>query len=399
VGRCVLCESTITEETDSEEHLIPNAIGGRKKVSGFLCRKCNSTAGDSWDAELARQLLPLCLLLDVSRERGDPPSLRVETTAGERLTIGPNGVLSLSSPEFVATPLPSGGTQYQIKPRTMAEARRILTDLKRKHPEIDVEVTLASAPMVETYPKGAVGHNLSIGGELAGRSMVKSCLAWAFTCGVDWSACKHAIGYLRSPLDPPCFGYYHDMDLVEGRPMGVPLHCLAVDADPTTGLILAYGEFFGFHRFVCLLGEEYEGLALRKTYAIDPRTGKDLDLSVRIAFSREDMEDIYAYKRTRPEDIKRAADAILGPTMQARMEAAQKQVVSKAFDEARTSCGAKPGETLTPEQRWNFSRIAAEKIAPFLLHQMKGLPLRDLPPDVLAAIQAGTRAEGTPPKT
>jgi hypothetical protein len=30
---------------------------------------------------------------------------------------------------------------------------------------------------------------------------------------------------------------------------------------------------------------------------------------------------------------------------------------------------------------------------------MKGLPLRDLPPDVLAAIQAGIRAEGTPPKT
>jgi hypothetical protein len=98
VGRCVLCESTITEETDSEEHLIPNAIGGRKKVSGFLCRKCNSTAGDSWYAELARQLLPLCLLMDVSRERGDPPSLRVETTAGERLTIGPNGVLPFRRP-------------------------------------------------------------------------------------------------------------------------------------------------------------------------------------------------------------------------------------------------------------------------------------------------------------
>jgi hypothetical protein len=87
-------------------------------------------------------LLPLCLLMDISRERGEPPTLKVETTAGERLTIGPNGSLSLSSPEFVATPLPSGGTQYQmqyqIKPRTMAEARRIVTDLKRKHPEIEV---------------------------------------------------------------------------------------------------------------------------------------------------------------------------------------------------------------------------------------------------------------------
>jgi hypothetical protein len=335
VRQCVLCENTITAETDSEEHLIPNALGGRKKVSGFLCSDCNSRTGDSWDAALAAQLLPLCLLMDISRERGEPPTLRVETTAGERLTIGPNGSLSLSSPEFVATPLPSGGTQYQIKPRTMAEAaRRIVTDLKRKHPEIDVEATLASAQEVETYPQGAVGHDLSIGGEFAGRSMVKSCLAWAFTCGVDWSACEHAIGYLRSPLNAPCFGYYHDTDLVELRPTGVPLHCLAVDANPTTGLILAYGEFFGFYRFVCLLGEAYEGPAIRKAYAIDPGTGKKLDLTVRITFSREDMEAIYAYKRTRPEDLKRAADAIVGPMMQARMEAAQRQVITKALDEA-----------------------------------------------------------------
>jgi hypothetical protein len=134
VGQCVLCENTITAETESEEHLIPNALGGRKKVSGFLCRDCNSRTGDSWDAALAAQLLPLCLLMDISRERGEPPPLKVETTAGERLSIGPNGSPSLSSPEFVATPLPSGGTQYQIKPRTMAEARRIVTDLKRKHP-------------------------------------------------------------------------------------------------------------------------------------------------------------------------------------------------------------------------------------------------------------------------
>jgi hypothetical protein len=35
------------------------------------------------------------------------------------------------------------------------------------------------------------------------------------------------------------------------------------------------------------------------------------------------MEDIYAYKRTRPEDINRAAAAILGPMMQARMEATE----------------------------------------------------------------------------
>jgi HNH endonuclease len=301
VGLCALCEATITAETDSEEHLIPNALGGRRKVSGFICRDCNSAGGESWDAELAEQLLPLCLLLDISRERGDPPTLKVVTSAGERLTIRPNGTLARSAPVFTRTPSPSGKTHYHVEARTMHEAQQILMDLKRKHPEIDVDATLAGAQMVETYPRGAVGHDLSIGGELAGRSMMKSSLAWAFANGVDWAACEGALGYLRSKDAPPCFGYYHDTDLIQGRPAGVPLHCLSVEADTATGLILGYGEYFGFHRFVCLLGEGYRGPAIRSTHAIDPRTGAGLDLHVRIPFSRSDVEDIYAYRRTKLE--------------------------------------------------------------------------------------------------
>jgi hypothetical protein len=380
MGQCILCEKPITAENDSEEHLISNAIGGRRKISGLVCRGCNSTTGENWDAALAAQLLPLCLLMDITRERGELPNLRVETSAGEQLAIGPNGSLSLSSPEFLATPLLSGGTQYRVKARTMAEARRIVKGLKRKHPEIDVDTTLRDAQMVETYPQGAVGHDLSIGGELAGRSMVKSCLVWAVANGLNFTVCMPAIGYLRSSEHVPCFGYYHDNDLIQERPAGTPLHCLSVDANPTTGLLLGYGEFFGFHRFVCLLGEGYEGPAIRSTYAIDPRTGKELDLQVRLPFSREDIEEIYAYRRTKPEDVRRAADAIFGPALQARWESQQKRVVNDAVEQAFAQCGAKPGERLTPEHIRKLSRIAAEKLTPFVLHRMRGLPS-----DVLAA--------------
>jgi hypothetical protein len=90
-------------------------------------------------------------------------------------------------------------------------------------------------------------------------------------------------------------------------------------------------------------------------------------------------------------------DAILGPMMQARMEAAQKQVAGKVIDEAFASCGAKPGEILTQEQLWNLFRIAAEKITPFILHQMGGLRPRDLPPDVLAAMQADAATQKATP--
>jgi hypothetical protein len=146
-----------------------------------------------------------------SVDGGGCPALSAATATARPViaTIGPNGALSLSSPQY-----------YRVKARTLAEGRRIVTDLKRKHPEIDIDATMASAQMVETYPQGAVRHGLTIGGELAGRSMVKSTLAWAFARGVDWGMCKHAVDYLRSVNKPPCFGYYHDTDLIEGRSGG-----------------------------------------------------------------------------------------------------------------------------------------------------------------------------------
>ena len=58
---CALCDIIITNENDTKEHIVPNAIGGRKKIKGFICRACNSTSGDSWDKELAKQLNPLSL--------------------------------------------------------------------------------------------------------------------------------------------------------------------------------------------------------------------------------------------------------------------------------------------------------------------------------------------------
>ena len=159
----------------------------------------------------------------------------------------------------------------------MEEARQILTGLKRKHPEIDIEAELARAEGVESYPQGAVKHDLTIGGELAGRSIVKSCLAMALASGIDWTACEDAVRYLRQDGAPPCFGYYNERDLLSGRVASIPLHCLAVRADPENGLILAYAEYFGLHRVVACLGEAYTGSLLHVVYALDPRQGVELE--------------------------------------------------------------------------------------------------------------------------
>ena len=43
--KCALCLTQITEENNTNEHIIPNSIGGRKKIRNFICNECNNKTG------------------------------------------------------------------------------------------------------------------------------------------------------------------------------------------------------------------------------------------------------------------------------------------------------------------------------------------------------------------
>ncbi|MFZ6765302.1 HNH endonuclease [Pseudoroseomonas sp. WGS1072] len=104
--QCALCEEELSTDPtnkhcDSEEHIFPNSVGGQRTVSGFLCRSCNSTTGETWDAELAEQMQALCLIIGVRRDRGTTPPLKVTTTEGENITLG-SGLIDHSQKMTVA---------------------------------------------------------------------------------------------------------------------------------------------------------------------------------------------------------------------------------------------------------------------------------------------------------
>jgi len=380
---CMLCEAPITEFNNSAEHLFPNAIGGHRKIPNVLCRDCNSTAGDSWDNVLARQLLPLSLLLGIRRDRGDTPPLKVTTTAGENVTITTSGKLAWTRPIVDKDPVAGGGTQYQIKARTVEEAKQIVSDLKRKHPEIDVEAIMSSMQSQETYLAGLVHHNLGFGGEAAGRSVVKSCLVMAAASGIDWRTCHAALAYLRDKDAEPCFGYFQERDLVLPRTAGLPVHCVAVKANPDTGLVLAYIEYFGIYRIVACLGDAYAGEPYLQVYAIDPRSNTLVDVAVDLDFDRGKIEDIYAYKCMSPDNQRGAFDSVIGPVFQQQNDIEQQRVTSKAVEIAFANCGAKPGQMLSEEHIRSIARSMAETIMPWLSHRLR--PVR--PP---GAIEPGT---------
>jgi hypothetical protein len=364
---CAFCGEAISAQSDSREHLIPEAIGGRRRVRGFLHKVCNNEAGRTWDAELARQLRPLSLHFGVKRQKGRTPSLAITTTAGEELILGPKGQLAMAKPKITRTTT-AEGFNYQITVGSFAGAREVLEGLKRSHPGIDIDGTMANLQMTTTYPQGAVHFQLDFGNELAGRSLVKSTLALAHQANIPIDSCGDALSYLRQSDGTPCFGYYYVRDLITERPAETPLHCIAIEASPETGLILGYAEYFGIHRAVVCLGRGFAGEPARAVYAIDPRTGTTLDLTIHLAFSADEVEAIYEYKMIPEGAMQEAFGNVFAPALKAQHEAERDRVVREAAKYAFANCGAKEGDMLTEEHMKILSFLFAQRVTPMLLH-------------------------------
>jgi hypothetical protein len=140
--KCILCPVEITDENDSREHVIANAIGGRKRVRGLLCKACNQTTGDSWDVELARQLQPLSSFFGIKRQRGALPSQIVTAVSGNQYARRPNGQLTLAGPVYEEIKTDSE-SRILIRARTPKEARQLLNRAKATYPQLNVDALTA----------------------------------------------------------------------------------------------------------------------------------------------------------------------------------------------------------------------------------------------------------------
>lgn len=368
---CAICNTTISIENDSKEHVIPRAIGGYLKVKGFICKSCNNDAGRTWDAELASQLLPLSHLFGVSRQGGDPlPDLPIITSSGEKLIMKPDGGFSPNKPSF-SEEITADGVQIKIMARDIKEAKSILKGVQRKHQNTNTDQLLANAEFSSSYPTGMEHHQLDFGGEVSGRSIVKSVLALAHQAGIAANHCYDAIQYLRDPAASACFGYYQATDLIANRPLETPLHCVGINANPVTGLVLGYAEYFGIYRVVVCLGEGYSGDVVESSYSIDPRTGKELYLSVNLDFNESEIDAIYRYEMIPDGAIEAVFHAVIPAALKKKSDAERERVIADSVEYAFKNCGAKYGEILTEDQVKKLSSLMMEKLIPYIMHNLK----------------------------
>ena len=363
---CALCAQSLTNSTATKEHIIPNAIGGHKTVSNFICRNCNSLTGQNWDIELVNQLKPLCTMLNINRDRGSNRPIMVETINGRKLDLHPDGTKTITNPELSKQDF-GDKTEYKIKARSMEELKGILSGLKRKHPHIDINELMKNATENREYSEDPYCINHRFDGALAERSVIKSCLALAYEVGLNIDVCEHAKNYLL--LDGnACFGYFNEKDVVTNRPPNTFFHCIYVCGDPKNKQVLAYAEYFGYQRIVACLSSNYVGEKFSHLYAIDPVTGKELDIEINLEIDPEEIPDIYASKKVHWNDTMRALGALLTVWKEKDEKRAISEAVKEALEFALSKCSVKLGDCITDEKAAEMARVISDRLAPSILH-------------------------------
>ena len=327
--RCALCNKSFDEVKDSWEHIIPNAIGGRKKVKGFLCRDCNLRTGQEWDSELARQLNAASIMLGIKRDKGRPPSILIDTLDGQKLRLESDGRLRKHGVEIKEQKIRKE-MHVAISAPTMNELKKHLPGLVRRHPQLEGMDLMNHFVEGTKYPTSPLGIDFRFGGLEMGRSVVKSCVALAHVAGARPVELQQAREFLVGNA-APCFGYYTERDVVVKRPHQTFFHCVHVHGNERTKQLVGYAEYYSYIRIVVLLTDSYCGPEFTETYAINPIAGKEIELVVSLPdFTMQDIQDIYDYKKV---DFQFVREAITPLVMYYREES-RKREISRILDEA-----------------------------------------------------------------
>lgn len=216
----------------AQEHILLNAIGGHLKSKELLCKQYNSVFGEKCDAELANQLQVLSSNFQVQRQRGKNPAIEGTTASGEiyRIEDGINPVKVKPTIEIGDI---EGGKSIHIEARNEKELRQILKGIKAKYPKlnIDIEDVVAKGTHVSKRLNEHVNFQLTIGGELAFRSIAKTAVEYYVMKTGDVDTVRPLIPYLKGEETRDVVRVYMTQDPLYELNQGEVCHVIHIESN------------------------------------------------------------------------------------------------------------------------------------------------------------------------
>ena len=285
LGSCWLCSNELTK---TREHIIPESMGGKKTVVGFICKDCNSRTGHDWDAAVHRFESWKFLLtpnLRVNPQRGNRIRVRMaDTGLNAFMVCGAQVRLGHNPPDKIQDE--AGREVWQFTADlSQVEAlfdsvntflqRRGKTPMTRADFDAEVNHAVISQPGVE-FP-------LVLDIPKYFRSVVKTCMAMAFSVGVRPMDCEKAVPYLRDEtMDQEGVATLPGTTLEGTIDDWSNYHAVTIFGFPSSRRLIGEVLYFGSVAGLVTLSDSYAGPRIIAGHSInlgtDDYVDTDLDL-------------------------------------------------------------------------------------------------------------------------
>ena len=136
-------------------------------------------------------------------------------------------------------------------------------------------------------------------------------------------------------------------------------------------IVVAYVEYFSAYKFIILLSDSYSGIDNSITYRINPITGREIDIDIKIDLNKEDILKIINDKPNYAE-MRSSICRVVNFFQNRAWEEEKHRVIKKAVLHAFKEVVLKEGDTIELEHIAKLSNATTEKMIPFLLHMFKG---------------------------
>jgi len=366
---CYVCDIKITDENETDEHIIINAAGGRLKSKKLICSKCNSDFGENIDSILAKQLNILSNMLMVKRHRGEPqPIVGEKQSTGEKYKLEVGGKPKLTKPTIDKT-VDGNKTNISITARSEKELRKILTGLAKKNPNFDVEEAMKSAQWREEHFDEALCFQNVIGGNEVFRAICKCATNFFIYNKGEASQINHLIPYIKGEEDKEVVWMHYQDDLYELNP-DESSHILHLVGNREQRILYCYVDYFNTYKYLVLLNDNYNGLDIKRTYFFDLINVTPIEREVTLEYDKTTLLNFFTNKDVEPfKKVKESFDHSIALGLKRQDEQQRGKLLERAI---QNSLGKYPdGVPITKEMIKETVDEIMKNITPHLLKRMK----------------------------
>lgn len=262
---CYLCGSLFTEDNNSIEHILLNAIGGKLKSKNLLCKNCNSNFGSDSDKILANELAFLSSFLEVKRNKGKNQDIKHgKTISGLSYNLLDGHKPQISKP--IITEPTRENPFINIQARDESEAIQILEGLKRKYPDLDITNAKDKLVVEEYYLQEPLNFNFGVGSDGTFKSLTKSAVNYYIFTQKDTKPVKHLFEYLKGNEKIKVAKHFLSIDIRENDSSEV-FHLIHLESNQN--FLYCYIELFSAYSFIVLLSSKYSDRPINSTYCYD----------------------------------------------------------------------------------------------------------------------------------